>query len=962
MKKLQNIPLLLAILFVSSLVIGVFCIGVNGSPLPNNETIEKSALAEQPVQFITIDEDDAGSGGDAGDSFAFATTITEGHYIGNLTVGDDDYYRFSVGIGVIINITMSAHNLTMNFDVTLYAQDSTYIKNNAKSAGFQESILWSAGYSGNYSILINSALSDYGNYSFSIELTPQNDFGTGNDAGNEINSPITIFEGSSNGTMVRGSDEWDFYDIMLENGDIINLYLEWIDSINIDFSLHDIDGSPLYTSEKLIGNNESIYAGISVSGYYKLAISINEISVVEEIIPYNLTVLVTQQNDGNSGTDAGNRPEDAYFIIPLRDSKFNGKLILNGDTNDYYTFAIDEPTIIYMQLIVPDTVNFDLFIYDDERIEIFSSLNDQYGAKETIWAEKLDNGTYYVNVEFVEGDVIEANYELRISLIPDNPVTTDNQPNLTELIPLIIGAVLIPIFIIVVIILVLYIFTDVKIPWLSKKLDDYFGRRGKSKSAKDLRYALRARENTIGSLREDMIEKDAKRAKDLETIHRLEEDHKANTTVLDKIRTENSELKKHLNNLEAVNDDLANIIDSTIRRQLSKSSKPTQKAKVTSITSLLWLSEERLAKYIESVPLLNERYTMDKNKNFILTKEFAREQVRQSYWKRVGAMHLKKIKQVKVSALADDTNIDVQTVKEILRELVERKEIPAPIHMDRISILLSISEELISELSDLVQNTPIISLKDISKSFDTTIESAKVIFEKIAEEGYAQGEFINEDTFVVFNLLRDLIIKEGSINIKKLTKRYNLTGAEEDIKILIEKMIQTDNELEGRFITDNLFLSFNNLSDTFKELIITGIEDITKGDTRRVVFDVGSVVESVVKERLIPDIHEVDDTDKIPQYHDAVESRELGRIIRAADDVKISLPAHIELKSLNRFWAQKIKHTKPGELPYIPSNDEAMEFLFEANKALNILTAQKIPPKWKEEIATKLLRANKKSS
>ncbi|MHA1504992.1 MAG: hypothetical protein ACTSPT_07385 [Candidatus Heimdallarchaeota archaeon] len=448
-------------------------------------------------------------------------------------------------------------------------------------------------------------------------------------------------------------------------------------------------------------------------------------------------------------------------------------------------------------------------------------------------------------------------------MIADNPVTTTDAPNLTELIPLIVAAILIPIFIIVVIILVLYIFTDVKIPWLSKKLDDYFGRRGKSKSAKDLRYALRVRDNTISSLREDLIDKDAKRAKDLETVHRLEEDQKANTTVIDKIRVENSELKTHLNNLEAVNNDLANIIDSTIRRQLSKSSKPALKAKITSITSLLWLSEERLAKYIESVPLLNERYIMDKNKNFILTREFARELVRQSYWKRVGAMHLKKIKQVKVSALAEDTNIDIPTVKEILRELVERKEIPAPIHMDRVSLLLSISEELISELSDITQNTPIISLKDISKSFDTTVESAKVIFKKIAEEGYAQGEFINEDTFVVYNLLRDLIIKNGSTDIIKLTKRYNLIGAEEDIKILIEKMIQA-NDIEGKFITDNLFLAFNNLNSTLKHLVNSSIDDIIKGDTRKMVFDVGSVVESIVKEE---ELFEQQMTQKSPCQH-----------------------------------------------------------------------------------------------
>ncbi|MHA1629945.1 MAG: hypothetical protein ACTSVS_07110, partial [Candidatus Heimdallarchaeota archaeon] len=65
-------------------------------------------------------------------------------------------------------------------------------------------------------------------------------------------------------------------------------------------------------------------------------------------------------------------------------------------------------------------------------------------------------------------------------------------------------------------------------------------------------------------------------------------------------------------------------------------------------------------------------------------------------------------------------------------------------------------------------------------------------------------------------------------------------------------------------------------------------------------------------------------------------------------------PANVELKSLNRFWAQKIKHTKPGELPYNPTIKEAREFLFEANKALNKLLEQKIPKNWKKKIAAKL--------
>jgi hypothetical protein len=321
-------------------------------------------------------------------------------------------------------------------------------------------------------------------------------------------------------------------------------------------------------------------------------------------------------------------------------------------------------------------------------------------------------------------------------------------------------------------------------------------------------------------------------------------------------------------------------------------------------------------------------------------------------------MHLKKIKQVKVSSLTEDTNIDIDTLKDILRDLVDRKEIPAPIHMDRISLLLSISEELIAELTDVAQNTPIISLNEISKSYDTSKDSAKKIFEKIAEEGYADGEFINKDIFIVYNLFAELIINNGSTSVSKLASERNLKNQDENLRILIEKLVQ-DGVLNGEFMTENLFLCYNNLTDPLRKLVQVSVSDIIKGDTRKVVFDIGSVVESIIKERLIIDIHELDDVSKIPQYQEVIESKELGRILRAAEDLRITLPSNIELKSLNRFWAQKIKHTKPGELPYIPNNDEAQEFLFEANRALNKILAQKIPTKWKLSIAKKLLKDNK---
>ncbi|NPE09178.1 MAG: hypothetical protein GNW80_12910 [Asgard group archaeon] len=959
MIKKDKLPLIIGLTLLVFLISG-FCQYSNDiKPI---DTYSKCLINEdngsQSILFLTngSNQSDADTGGDAGNTTAFATFISPGEYNGTLVSEDKDYFSFSVIKGNIINVTMIPYNPIMNFDLTLYTPEFDPHQN-LRDAGLRETIIRSSRSTDNFTILIAPAsISDVGNYSFVISLIEQNDFNSGTDAGNSFGDSLIISSGISNGTMVWGSDDEDFYQISLVKGEIIDIKLVPLNTTNVDIEFYDENPTLLDFSDNIIGINESIYYSISVPGEYRLRVNLIDNIGSDVIIPYNISITITTQNDANAGTDAGNTPDDAHFIIPLASSKFNGRLVVDGDLNDYFEFSVDQQSIISVFLEVPQTANFDLIIYNSEIIEICSSTNLEAGTDETILGEVLTNGTYFIKVEFVYDGEAEGSYAYTLNVSLQKEVVNPNGPlrDWQDILLKIISYAIVPILLILIIIFFIYEYTDVRLPLISKGLDKIFRKENKVDDVRSLKYTVRVRDEQISSLREEMIDKDSKRAKDLESLHRLEEDQKTKDKVLSKLREEGTELKTQLDDLQAVNDDLANIIDSTIRRQLSKSSKPAQKAKISAITALIWLSEERLVKYINSVPLLNERYIHDKSKNFILTKEFARETVRQAYWKRVGAMHLKKIKQVKVTSLAEDTNIEIDTLKEILRELVERKEIPAPIHMDKTSLLLSVSDELISELSDIAQSMPIIHLKEISKSYDTTVDSAKVIFEKIAEEGYTKGEFIDESTFIVYALFANKIIHDGSVKISIIAQENNLVGFEEEIKIIIEKLIQAGN-FEGHFLTDDMFLCFTNLTDQLKQLMASNIEDLSKGDTRRVVFDTGSVVESVVKERLILDIHETDDMDKLPKYQDVIESKELGRILRAAEDVKITLPSNIELKSLNRYWAQKIKHTKPGELPYIPTHDESKEFLFEANRALNRLLSQTIPSKWKKLIATKLL-------
>jgi len=964
-QKLKDQCKTLIVFFTIVVITSLFTSGI--WDIAENDNINPSILEQNLSQDVSslkklltseFNENDAETGGDAGDTIINASTINPGIYNGTITNGDQDFYTFYLYRGQIVNVSMMPYNISVNFDLTLYRIDASFLSNNLKEAGFRETIVWSIISEGFYFASVTQAIvGQEANYSLNLLVTTQNDFNSSTDAGNFINSPLEILPGDSNGSLVIESDTADYYKVMISKGQVLNVSLGFQNDTNLDLILQGISGNVIFSSEKLSSNNESIYYAFNTEGNYIIQILLTDVFDSNIIIPYNLTIILTMQNDGGFGTDAGDTFDDSLLIDVTIDPIIVGRLYKNGDLKDFYYFNITENSKIYLVLDMPQNVNFDLFLYDSDTI-VASSVRVITGSSETIINFTLERGIYYISIEYTDGEALEGEYSLTAVWDLITQTTPNSGPNWSQIIPIIISAVLVPIFLITTIIFALYLFTDVKIPGISSRLDRYFSKEGKEETAKSLKYALRVRDETISSLRADLVDKDSKRAKDLETLHRLEEDQKSKDLVITKIREENNDLKTRLDNLQAVNDDLANIIDSTIRRQLSKSSKPTQKAKISAITALIWLSEERLINYINSIPLLNERYILDKSKNFILTKDFAREIVRQAYWKRVGAMHLKKIKQVKVSNLAEDTNIEINTLKIILRELVERKEIPAPIHMDRVSLLLSISEELISEVTELAQSTPIISLKEVSKSYDTTEESIKIIFERISEEGYVNGEFINDDKFVVFNLFVNAIISEASIDIAKFSEENKLMDEEEEIRILIERMIQTG-ELKGQFITDNIFICYNNLTDQLVNLIQTSAESIEKGDTRRVVFDLGSVVESIIKQSLMLEIQEVEKVDKLPRYHDIIESIELGKLIRAAEEEKITLPSNVELKSLNRFWAQKIKHTKPGELPYIPTIEESREFLFQANRALNKILSQSIPTKWKKIIAENLLQEKK---
>ncbi|MCE7744393.1 MAG: hypothetical protein GPJ52_04590 [Candidatus Heimdallarchaeota archaeon] len=360
---------------------------------------------------------------------------------------------------------MIPHNPTMNFDLTLYTPEFDPHQN-LRDAGLQETVIRSSRSTDNFTIYIAPvSVSDVGNYSFTLSLINQNDFDSGTDAGNTFGDSLSITSGVSNGTLVWGSDDEDFYQISLVKGEIIDIDLVPLNTTNVDIFFYNEEPRELDKSENIIGINESIYYSISVPGDYSLQVILIDNIGSDVVIPYNITITITTQNDANSGTDAGNTAVDAHFIIPLRDSTFNGHLVYDGDLFDFFEFSIDYQSKIFARLVVPQTANFDLFIYNSEIIEIYSSTNTLASAPETIWGEVLQNGTYFIVVEFIYSGEAEGSYAYTLNIGLDEIVENPNGPlrDWQDILLKVISYAIVPLLLIVIIIFFIYEYTDARL-------------------------------------------------------------------------------------------------------------------------------------------------------------------------------------------------------------------------------------------------------------------------------------------------------------------------------------------------------------------------------------------------------------------------------------------------------------------------------------------------------------------
>ncbi|MCP8314073.1 MAG: pre-peptidase C-terminal domain-containing protein [archaeon] len=121
------------------------------------------------IEVTGTPQDDAGTGGDAGDDFDTATEIDAGSYEGFVKSFDiNDYYKIYVSAGNTIHVTMTP-SVGSNLDLELYDPDEVLVEESTNTGDAEESISYTAEASGDHFISVHY-VSGSSTYTLEIDI------------------------------------------------------------------------------------------------------------------------------------------------------------------------------------------------------------------------------------------------------------------------------------------------------------------------------------------------------------------------------------------------------------------------------------------------------------------------------------------------------------------------------------------------------------------------------------------------------------------------------------------------------------------------------------------------------------------------------------------------------------------------------------------------------------------------
>ena len=386
-----------------------------------------------------VQGNDAGSGGDAGNSFSTATSLgsTSSTYYGNLssTNDTDDYYSINMSNDTGIHVEVNFDTTNNDFDLYLYSStqstiDSSYswssnesVSSNGTSVGGTTVFLRVEAYSGSgdYTMIISI---------FSVYTVAQNDANTGGDASDSQTTPTMLnsYNATYYGYVDNNMDEYDWYGFSIPNNYSISASLSWNNTSSlIDLDLHLFDSNSTYLDYSYDNNPENVSSGSASIGGTTVTLLVRAWSGVE-----NYTLLINfddisnsqvfNQNDANSGGDVSGNFSSAYNLTG--NDTYYGWISDSGDVNDIYAVYVPPLFAIEATMFWNNSGDdYDLGLFDENENLIDSSFFSNPEFVESGGTNVSDSVVFVV----IQAGTGEGNYSVNISLVNQTSLPVFNQ-------------------------------------------------------------------------------------------------------------------------------------------------------------------------------------------------------------------------------------------------------------------------------------------------------------------------------------------------------------------------------------------------------------------------------------------------------------------------------------------------------------------------------------------------------
>jgi hypothetical protein len=290
------------------------------------------------LDFFIEMQNDGESGTDAGDGITKALDIKPGRsYFGELGGFDEeDWYRFDVPAGHILNLAFRPNESAepMKFSLQSFERSEIWYSG-AVAPGIKilKRVMINNSSGGAYYL---EASGSSGRYEFEIFTENQNDAGSETDAGDKMADALKVEPGHAYAGELGGYDEKDWYRFDILPGSILKMaFTTHVDGAPIKFAFRDAKRDEDWFTEVIppgVTKTSRVVISNSSGGTYFLEAFYGRGS-------YAFEVLVASQNDGDSGTDAGDKITEALKIKSRR--LISGEL--GGlDKEDWYTFSPQE--------------------------------------------------------------------------------------------------------------------------------------------------------------------------------------------------------------------------------------------------------------------------------------------------------------------------------------------------------------------------------------------------------------------------------------------------------------------------------------------------------------------------------------------------------------------------------------------------------------------------------------------